>query len=243
LALTLPDAQRIYAVIDRTWPAAAMQQAGPFVVRDGQGGGSRVSAATMENDAPIDVDAAERAMRALGQDPLFMVREGHDHLDMLLAAKGYLIKDPVTAYAAPIADIAVTRPQGVKSFVVWPPLAIQCEIWADGGIGPERVAVMDRVRGDKTTLLGRCSEAAAGSAFIGIDGDCAMIHALEVSAAFRKQGLARSLTVAAAFWAKAQGATYLTLVTTDANVAANALYTSLGMVVVGHYHYRILPKR
>ena len=32
-----------YAIIDATWPAAEYRRAGGFLIRDGQGGGSRVS--------------------------------------------------------------------------------------------------------------------------------------------------------------------------------------------------------
>ena len=69
-----------------------------------------------------------------------------------------------------------------------------------------------------------------------------MIHALEISDQHRRQGLARHLTRAAAFWAQDNGAAYLTLVTTQANIGANALYASLGMTLVGQYHYRTLPE-
>ena len=69
-----------------------------------------------------------------------------------------------------------------------------------------------------------------------------MIHALEVAQDHRRQGLAAYLTRSSAFWAQTKGAAFLTLVTTQANDAANALYTSLGMTLVGHYHYRTLPE-
>lgn len=239
--MILPDAQRLYAVIDATWPAAAQRQVGPWTIRDGKGGGSRVSAATLTGTfEPNVLQLAEDAMRALDQTPLFMIRDGDNVLDAALADASYKVKDPVTLYAAPIADIATERPDGVFSFAAWPPLEIQQEIWCEGGIGPERIKVMSRAGCAKTTLLCRADERCAGSAYIGIDGEIAMIHALEIGAGFRRRGLARKLTVACAFWAKAQGAQFLTLATTDANVAANALYTSLGMTVVGQYHYRIL---
>jgi ribosomal protein S18 acetylase RimI-like enzyme len=54
--------------------------------------------------------------------------------------------------------------------------------------------------------------------------------------------MATHLTRAAAHWAARQGASHLTLVTTRANVAANALYTGLGFKLVGHYQYRIHPE-
>jgi len=241
--LTLPNAHRLYEVIEGTWPAASVARVGPWSIRDGQGGGSRVSAAT--SNGPVtrdDLTIAEDAMRALGQTPLFMIRQGDDDLDAILRDAGYAVKDPVTMYAAPIADVAVAR-SDVLTISAWPPLAIQAEVWAEGGIGPSRLAVMARAANPKITIFCRADEKCGGSVFVGIDGDCAMIHALEIGETFRRRGLARALTIAAAHWAKAQGAKVLTLVTTDANVAANTLYTSLGMSVVGQYHYRISPER
>ena len=241
--MTLPDLATLYRVTDISWPAAAQHRAGPWTIRDGRGGGQRVSAATADGDwQPADIALAEGAMRALGQTPLFMVRAGEDRLDAALAAQGYRIKDPVVLYAAPAAQIATRRPPPVTAFTVWPPLATQAEIWAQGGIGPGRLAVMERAPDPKTTLLGRADDRPAGTVYVGSGLGCAMIHALEVAAAHRRKGLARHLTVAAAFWALDQGLDWLTLVTTRANAASNALYTSLGMTPVGEYHYRISPE-
>ena len=241
--MSLPTVQKLYAVIDGTWPASAKQALGPWMVRLDSSGSSRVSATTAE--APVtdaDIPHAEAAMREAGQTPLFMIREGEDALDEILAARGYIIKDPVNLYATKISDIATTRPPAVTSFEVWPPLAAQIEIWKAGGIGAGRLAVMDRAHHPKTTLLGRLNDRPAGTGYVGIAADCAMIHALEIGQDHRRQGLARHLTRAAAFWAQDHGAVYLTLVTTQANAGANALYSSLGMALVGHYHYRTLPE-
>jgi len=238
--MTLPDARKLYAVIEGTWPASAKQALGPWTIRLDDSGSSRVSSATAE--APMteeDIPQAEEAMKEAGQTPLFMIRAGDNALDAMLDARGYLQKDATNMYAAPLAAIATERPPPVTSFEVWPWLACQAEVWAAGGIGKGRLAIMDRARHPKTTLLGRLKDRPAGTVYVGIAADCAMIHALEVATDFRRQGLARYLTQAAAFWAQAQGATYLTLLTTQANTGANALYTSLGMTHVGQYHYRI----
>ncbi|MFQ1701064.1 GNAT family N-acetyltransferase [Loktanella agnita] len=239
--MTLPNVHKLYAVIEGTWPAAVKQALGPWSIRLDDSGSSRVGAATAE--APVtedDLPIAEEAMRDGGQAPLFMIRAGEADLDAMLAARGYVIKDPVNLYAVPVAALTQERPPPVTTFEVWPPLAVQREIWQDGGVGPGRIAIMDRARQPKTTILGRLNDQPAGTLFVGIAGDCAMIHALEIAVAHRRQGLARHMSVAAAFWAQAQGADYLTLVTTQSNGAANPLYTSLGMTLVGQYHYRIL---
>ncbi|MBC7143563.1 MAG: GNAT family N-acetyltransferase, partial [Rhodobacteraceae bacterium] len=50
----------IFDVAEATWPAAARHKAGAFTVREGRGGGQRVSAATAAPDwTEADIDAAE----------------------------------------------------------------------------------------------------------------------------------------------------------------------------------------
>lgn len=230
-----------YDVVEATWPPARRFRLGPWTIRDGQGGGKRVSAATAEADfTAADLPAAEAAMRDLGQPPLFMIRVGEKALDQMLADAGYQVIDPVTIYEAPIETMAI-EPPPITSFTIWPPLKIMLELWDEGGIGPARIAVMDRADCVKTGILGRARDRAAGCAYIGIHGRTAMVHALEVHPTQRRQNAARNMMMRAACWAKENGAETLALVVTDANDAANALYTSMGMHVVGQYHYRIKP--
>ena len=228
------------AVIDSTWPAERYQTLGPWLLRFTAGAGSRVSAASaFQPGAETRIEQAEDAMRAGGQSPLFMVRSGEEALDTALEARGYKIKDPVSFYTAPIAALTAQRPPPVTCFEVWPPLEAEREIWAAGGIGPARLAVMDRVTGPKTTIFGRIEDTPAGVLFVACHGDIAMVHAVETARRFRRKGLGRHMMTAAAFWARDNCATTLSLLVTKANVGANALYASLGMVPVGEYHYRI----
>ena len=94
-------------------------------------------------------------MRNLGQTPLFMIRKGEYWLDEKLAARGYAVKDPVFLRVAPIEALTVLPLERAKTFRVWPPLETQKEIWAEGGIGAARLAVMERAEGLRTTILGR----------------------------------------------------------------------------------------
>lgn len=235
-----PD--QLYATVEATWPAAARHRHGPWLLREGRGGGQRVSAATAEVPAADgDIALAEAAQADLGQPSLFMIRHGDSALDMLLAARGYLRHDPVVAYAAPVAQLAAPAPDPMTAFPLWPPLAIATGLWAEAGIGAGRLAVMDRVVGPKTCILGRANDRAAGVAFVACAGNQAMLHALEVTPGQRRQGSANNILRAAAGWAQDQGATTFSLVVTEANAAARALYASLGMHVVGQYHYRKKP--
>ncbi|MBZ4023650.1 GNAT family N-acetyltransferase [Rhodobacter sp. TJ_12] len=228
----------LFAVIEATWPAASTRRAGGFVIREGLGGGSRVSCASLEGPfETADLDAAEAAHRALGQQPKFMLRPGDAALDAALDSRGYELFDPVVIYTAPVAQLPQEVPP-VTAFAHWPPLAIAREIWADTGIGPERQAVMARAAAPKAVVLGRTQDRAAGAGFIAMHGRTAMVHALSVLPEFRRHGLARAMMAEATRWAAQQGAETLALIVTRANEPANALYRALGMMHSGTYHYR-----
>ena len=231
--------QWVYDVLEQSWPAAGTQRVGPWLIRAGKGGGQRVSAATAEDTVgTADIPQAEAAMQALGQDPLFMLRDRDTGLDAVLEAQGYRKHDPVVVYAAPTAMLASPAPSPMTAFPSWPPLAIAAQIWADAGIGPGRIAVMERVTGPKTAILGRVKDRASGVAFVACYGETAMLHALEVVPNLRRQGSANNIMRMAAIWAQDHGANRLCLAVTAANTNARALYASLGMEVVGTYHYR-----
>ncbi|MFT3690459.1 GNAT family N-acetyltransferase [Paenirhodobacter sp.] len=228
----------LFDVLDATWPAAASHMAGGFRIREGRGGGSRVSSASLEVPfAEADIDSAAAAHRALGQPPKFIVRPGEEALDAALAVRGYEPFDPVTIYTAPLAALADNVPP-VTAFAHWPPLAITREVWDSCGIGPSRQAVAERAPAPKVAILGRRQDRAAGAAFIAIHGGTAMLHGLVVLPAFQRMGLAAAIMAEATRWAKAEGAETLALVVTRANGPANALYTGMGMQPTSHYHYR-----
>lgn len=234
-----PDIAALYDVIDATWAPASVRTRGPWTIREGQGGGQRVSAATANGPVTkADLPAAEDAMRALGQTPLFMIRHDDAALDAMLEARGYRVVDPVNLWLAPVETLtAEPLPRG-KTYIVWEPLAIQIDLWARGGIGPGRIAVMERVTAPKTAIIGRHDHTPAATAFVAIHDGVAMIHALEVPEASRRRGVAALVCRQAAVWGRQTGAGHVAALCTRANAAANALYSSLGFAVVGQYHYR-----
>lgn len=232
-----------FDVIDATWPAASLHRAGGFVVREGLGGGKRVSAASVAGAwTPADIELAEAVHHALGQCPLFMIRPEDAALDAALAARGYDVVDPVVVLAAPVAAVATEAPPPITAFCHWPPLAIQRDLWAEGGIGPARLAVMARAAPPKCALLGRTGDRAAGVGFVALHQGVAMVHAMHVLPALRRQGLARWMLRAAALWAAEAGAQTLALVVTQANAGALALYRGIGLAEVSRYHYRQAPE-
>ncbi|MEO0402034.1 MAG: GNAT family N-acetyltransferase [Pseudomonadota bacterium] len=231
-------ASAFYDAIEGTWPPATVQTVGPWTIRDGQGGGKRVSAATA--NGPVcadDLPRAEAAMRAVGQAPLFMIRDTDTALDALLEAQGYDVIDPTNGYAIAtqhLTNVAIPR---VTAFAIWEPLAIMGEVWGKGGIGPARLEVMARAR-QKTGILARWNEKPAGVGFVAIHEGTAMVHAVEVLAHQRRQGVAQWIMRRAAFWAQEHGADTLAVLTTASNGPANALYQQLGFQQLSGYHYR-----
>ena len=207
--MSLPDARRMYRVSEATWPPREAVEAGPWTLRDGAGGGKRVSAATQRAafDAADDLPAAEDAMRILGQDPLFMIRQGDEALDAELAARGYQVIDPVRILVCPIAQLTDVPVPLVTAFTVWEPLAIMVDLWQEAGIGEARLRVMNRAKGPKTGLFGRIKDSPAGVGFCAIHDGVAMVHALEVSPRYRGLGLGAWLMRAAAHWARSRRAT------------------------------------
>lgn len=235
------DTACLFDALDATWPAAAKVPAGPWMLREGRGGGKRVSAATAERSwQEDDLAAAEKAMRMMGQVPLFMIRPGEGDLDTALEARGYDLVDPVQLWAAPIGLLTDLKLPRVTAFAIWEPLAIMREIWEAAGIGAARRRVMDRAEPPKTGLFGRVSDRPAGVGFCAVHDGTAMVHALEITPEHRQKGLGGWMMRCAALWAEAQGAERIAVAATARNEGANALYAALKMEVVAHYHYRML---
>ncbi len=137
---TLPD---LIGTMAATWPPEAVHRVGPWALRQGPGGGSRVTCATAEGPVTAaDLAPLEAAARALGQGPRVMVRAGEDALDAMLAAAGWRMGDEVVMMAASLDRFA--PPPHLTAFAVWPPVGIQPILWSETGIGPERLAIMAR---------------------------------------------------------------------------------------------------
>lgn len=237
--MSIPSQAEWWDAFDGTWPAARFIHDTPWLLREGLGGGQRVSATSQT--APFsekDIDRAEQAMRDLDQPLIFQIRPGDEALDMALQSRGYQIKDPVHLFAAPVENLIAGRNKPSTVFDTWPMLAITKSLWAEAGIGPGRIAVMERANTPKTVFLARHNDRPAGVAFAAIHNAIAMIHAVEVSEFARKQGNGTKMMCGFGNWAQDNGARFAALAVTKENFAANALYAKMGMSVVTSYHYR-----
>ncbi|KGJ04856.1 acetyltransferase [Paracoccus halophilus] len=235
----MPADAEFARAFETTWPASEYADAGAFRVGRGLGAGGRVgSARAIRPDwRDADIAAAEARHRDWGQRPMFRLSDSDTDLAAALARQGYLRETPVAIMAADCAALSLREVPGMTVFDLWPPLAIQRDIWAAGGIDAARQAVMARVALPRTALLARIDDRAAGTAFAAADGTVAMVHAIEIVAAFRRRGLAGWLLRKAAQWALGHGATRLGLAVARDNIAARALYDRMGFAERGGYSY------
>ncbi|TBN37729.1 GNAT family N-acetyltransferase [Paracoccus subflavus] len=223
-----------------TWPAAEYADAGGFRVGRGLGAGGRVSSARAVGPwVPDDIALAERVHRAWDQQPVFRVMDDDTGLIAALLAAGYRRETPTAIMTAPLSSLTDRTIPPIMTFAVWPPLAIQRDIWAAGAIERARQAVMERVTGPKAAILGRVRDRAAGAAFVAVAGCEAMVHAVEVLPPFRRHGLAGWMMRQAAFWAQEQGATRLGLAVSRTNSGARAAWDRLGLAEVAGYAYYV----
>ena len=229
--------------LERTWPCKRQFELGPWRIFQSDGGGKRVCAARLAFNQILattpEIDGAEQALRDLNQPLLFHIDEGQSELDKALAQRGYHLVDPTDLLAQPVADLCDQALPKTTLFEIWPPLIIQKDIWAAGGVSSQRMNVMNRATEAKTSLLIRWKGRAAGTAYLACHGAVIMVHALIISPEQRGQGLAKWAMRKAALWGQSQGCSVLAVACTKENSVAQNLYSSLGMKHVGHYHYRL----
>ncbi|MBK4218018.1 GNAT family N-acetyltransferase [Paracoccus caeni] len=228
----------IAEAFEATWPAAEYVDVGGFRVGRGLGAGGRVSSARAVSDwTEKDILAAAEVHRDWGQKPMFRVLDADAALVAALTGQGYRLDTPTLIMAAPVEVLTSQPVPPVTAFAIWPPLAIQRDIWGAGNINPARQAVMERVAEPKVALLGRIEDRAAGAGFVAVHQGVAMVHAVEVLPDWRRRGLAGWMMRQAGFWAAEHGADRVGLAVSRANTSAQALYRSLGFGEVAGYGY------
>ncbi|MEM1361425.1 MAG: GNAT family N-acetyltransferase [Pseudomonadota bacterium] len=246
----IPDAARLHEALEATWPAAGGEIIGPFHLRRGEGGGQRVSAATWSGSAGLfDARTAEdwlpkaqAKMSSWGQPPLFRLREDEVALDTYLDDRAYVPRDATRLLAVSVAQLLTQDIPPTSVFPAPVTMAICREFWREGGVTQGRMAVIDRAPPPAIALLGRHEDTPAGVGLAAIDGKIAMVHALYLRPAFRRQGVARHMMHQAAQWAASHGAETLAVAVVAANAPAVSLFQRLGMVDCGGYQYRVAPE-
>lgn len=222
-----------------TWPALRETINDPWILRDGAGGGKRASAITALRDVTeAEIDEVITLSISEGTSPLFMIRPGDNALDNGLAKRSFDILDRSLIMAADLNTLTLPPPPPSSAFQCEAPLEIQREIWREGDVNDARQAVMDRVNLPKTWILGRAGDRPAGAAFAALHRGTVVVHAMCVSPAMQRLGVGRNMLSEALQWARDMNAERFSLMVAEANAPARKLYASVGLKVVGKYHYR-----
>ena len=229
-----------WAASETCWPPLNKKNIGPWVIREGEGGGNRVSSTTA-NDffRKEDIFIAENHMQLLNQKNIFQILGKDLELDNILDRLGYSLVDKTVVYGSKIAKMSSPCVPPMTAFNIWPPLRIMKDIWEIGGTTDSRISVMERCKVRKTAILGRIENKAAGCAFISEYKGIAILQALFVLPSYRRKGLARFLISESVKWVSYAESAYLALMTDKYNKEARGLYDSLGMKIIDKYHYRV----
>ena len=238
--MTLKNNSSIFETIDLTWPAKEFLELPEWKLRKSIKGGKRVSAVTAIGKSGIPaIQFVENTLEEWCQDKLFMIKAGENSLDEALKERGYCIVDPTNIWSISAEALSMQQIPPVTAFSIFPPLAIQREIWIANGIDASRIEIMDRVKTPKTTIFGRINAKPAASAFVAVSNKIAMVHALIVDHKFQRQGMGKHVMQKVGVWAHQQGAESVVVLCTKQNQSANNFYKILGMKVIGEYHYRL----
>ena len=254
--MKLNNSSPIFEVIDLTWPAEEFHELSRWKLRKSLKGGKRVSAATStETPAISDIVFAEDKMTSWRQEKLFMIRPDQKNLDEALKNRGYRFIDPTNIWSISSKTLSLQQVPPVTAFSIYPPLAIQRELWMGNGLDPSRMEIMDRVKTPKTTKIKPSFSPAFSKAlniFVGIEiispgfkivssfPSTAMVHALVVDLKCQRQGMGKFVMQKVGDWAYHMGAENVVALCTKENQSANCFYKSLGMHLIGGYHYRLL---
>ena len=226
--------------LEDTWPPEQVIHFDDWTIRISDGAGKRASAISLEGTwEETSFRKLKDLLKKLGKSEIFMIYQSDSLLEKELNKLNYQVFDKSYIFEIPVTELIKSKPPPISMFSIWPPLHIQKELWNSNGIGWQRQSVMNRVSQIKTSILGRWSDNPVASAFIAKSGNVAFLHALVVDQNFRRQGVARALMQYAGQWAEKHNCAKLMVVTTEANVAATSLYTSLEFQLVNKYHYRI----
>ena len=226
--------------LEDTWPPEQVIHFDDWTIRISDGAGKRASAISLEGTwEENSFRKLKDLLRKLGKSEIFMIYQSDSLFEKELNKLNYQVFDKSYIFEIPVTELIKSKPPPISMFSIWPPLHIQKELWNSNGIGWQRQSVMNRASQIKTSILGRWSDNPVASAFIAKSGNVAFLHALVVDENFRQQGVAKALMRHAGQWAHKHNCSKLMVVTTEANVAATSLYTSLEFQLVNIYHYRI----
>lgn len=230
----------------RAWPAQETRNIDGWLWRYSGGGSQRANSVSAlfydGDDAEGTIDAIERLYRARNAPVRFQVGfplSQPADLDDRLAARGYVIHDPVTTLLKAVAGVG--QPADV----------VLRETPSDGWMTvylsnvtedrrPFAADILGRVPGPRVFAEAlRAGEVVATA--LGVYFEHTVIaECVGTAVAARRQGAAAAVMQALEFWGHAHGAHTIGLQAVTSNVPAQGLYAALGYTPAGTYHYRYL---
>lgn len=250
---SVPDHATLIQALRATWPPERVVRGDGWALGVSTGGqaeaGSRVNCLTPDDpDAALSDtarDAAVAAAQAEGLSPLWAApMESRSALASQLVAEAWAPWDPTAFWVAPAVPVDLTdAAKGVRVMALRAPVAAAAALWAEGGVGPQRRAIMDRVRGRKLTLLARDGADPAGLAFAALceTTRIGFVHAVHVASTHRRRGVGRALMRAAQVFLRGSGAGWTAVAVRVGNAEAEAIYAASGFERQGAYAYYRRP--
>lgn len=230
----------------RAWPAGESRLVDGWLWRYSGGGSQRANSVSALSYEGTDVEGTIDAIEALygehGAPVRFQVGfplSRPDDLDQRLAARGYVIHDPVTTLLKQVAPVAA------------PVDVVMRDAPSEGWLSVYLANVTPDRRPFATAILARVpapcvfAEAVRDGAVVatalGVFYENTVIaECVGTAVAARRQGAAAKVMRALEAWGAGLGAHTIGLQAVTTNMPAQGLYAALGYTPAGTYHYRFL---
>jgi len=162
-----------------------------------------------------------------------------DDLDERLAARGYVIHDPVTTLLKPVAPVAAPATVRLRDA----PSDGWMEVYL-ANLTPDRrpfaSAILARVPRPRVFAEAVLDGAVVATALGVFHENTVIAECVGTASAARRRGAAAAVMRALESWGAGLGAHTIGLQAVTTNMPAQGLYAALGYVPSGTYHYRFL---
>lgn len=241
-----PKIEALERAAARHWQAPDTEPLGEWLLRAADGFTGRANSALPLGDAgrplPEAVTVVTEWYRRRGLRPMIVLPQGaaSDHLETHLNERGWLPRSgPAYVMVAELAGLPARRTD--VDFVPEPD---------EGFLGLYRYRGQDLPPVARTLLMSAPWQAfgsirrdgrAVAVGRVSVAGDLGVLTAVEVDAAYRRQGLGTAITAGLAAAAAARGATRILLQVETTNDPARALYFRCGFRDSHRYRYMMAP--
>jgi len=232
----------------RAWPASETRDVDGWLWRYSGGGSQRANSVSALHyrgaDVERTIDEIERLYGEVGAPVRFQVgfplSEPGD-LDQRLAARGYVIHDPVTTLVKPVAPVELPAHVTLSEVPSQGWMAVYLS-----NVTPDRrpfaADILARVPAPRVFAEARRDGEAIATALGVLCEDAVIAECVGTSAAARRQGAASAVMQALECWGARHGARTIGLQAVATNLPAQGLYAALGYSAAGTYHYRTLAE-